>query len=47
MHASHTTVPARRLLARIGLIAGLAVAGLSLGGCIVYAPPHYHHWGYY
>lgn len=47
MHPSHTSTVARRLLARIGLVAGLALAGLSLGGCIVYAPPHDHYRGYY
>ncbi len=35
-----------RHLVRIGLLAGLALAGLSLGGCIVVVP-HYHHYGYY
>ncbi len=37
----------RSLLVRIGMLAGLAFAGLSLGGCIVYAPPYHHYRGYY
>jgi hypothetical protein len=35
---------------RLAALLGLALAGLSLGGCVVYEPaPHYHHrpYGYY
>ena len=36
----------RGLLVRVVMLVALAFASLPLGGCIVYAPPHYHHWGY-
>ena len=35
----------RGLLVRVGMLVALAFASLPLGGCIVYAPPHYHLLG--
>jgi len=47
MRQHDTTRTPKRALARLAMLAGLALTGLSLGGCIVYAPPHHYYRGYY